>query len=120
MKKNPFLWSFAAVHMPPIFYHWWIFIDEPKPKHDKIIFYLILYIFSILTAISEGKNTRAEIENLLKKEIGGYLTKMERDFNLIKKQQPIFTKSSTKNVKYQIEDNFIMFGLGSSINIHQW
>ena len=65
--------------------------------------------FSILTAISEGKNTRAEIESLLKKEIGGYLTKMERDFNLIKKQQPIFTKSSTKNVKYQIEDNFIMF-----------
>lgn len=65
--------------------------------------------FSILTAISEGKNTRTEIENLLKKEIGGYLTKMERDFNLIKKQQPIFTKSSTKNVKYQIEDNFIMF-----------
>ena len=65
--------------------------------------------FSILTAISEGKNTRSEIENLLKKEIGGYLTKMERDFNLIKKQQPIFTKSSTKNVKYQIEDNFIMF-----------
>ena len=65
--------------------------------------------FSILTAISEGKNTRDEIENLLKKEIGGYLTKMERDFNLIKKQQPIFTKSSTKNVKYQIEDNFIMF-----------
>ena len=64
---------------------------------------------SILTAISEGKNTRSEIENLLKKEIGGYLTKMERDFNLIKKQQPIFTKSSTKNVKYQIEDNFIMF-----------
>ena len=34
---------------------------------------------------------------------------MERDFNLIKKQQPIFTKSSTKNVKYQIGDNFIMF-----------
>ena len=34
---------------------------------------------------------------------------MERDFNLIKKRQPIFTKSSTKNVRYQIEDNFIMF-----------
>ncbi len=34
---------------------------------------------------------------------------MERVFNLIKKQQPIFTKSSAKNMKYQIEDNFIMF-----------
>ena len=66
-----------------------------------------ILVFSRL--FPEGKNTRAEIENLLKKEIGGYLTKMERDFNLIKKQQPIFTKSSTKNVKYQIEDNFIMF-----------
>lgn len=48
--------------------------------------------FSILTAISEGKNTRAEIENMLKKEIGGYLTKMERDFNLIKKTTTYFYK----------------------------
>lgn len=65
--------------------------------------------FSILTAISEGKNTRNEIENILKKEVGGYLTKMERDFNLIKKNQPIFTQSSTKNVKYLMEDNFLIF-----------
>lgn len=65
--------------------------------------------FSILTAISEGKNSRSEIENLLKKEIGGYLTKMERDFNLIRKNTPMFAKSETKNVKYTLEDNFLTF-----------
>lgn len=65
--------------------------------------------FSILTAISEGKNTRSEIENLLKREIGGYLTKMERDFNLIKKRTPIGSKSETKNMKYMLEDNFLTF-----------
>lgn len=65
--------------------------------------------FSILTAIAEGKNSRSEIENLLKKEIGGYLTKMERDFNLIRKNTPMFAKSETKNIKYTIEDNFLTF-----------
>ncbi|MDO5104291.1 ATP-binding protein [Capnocytophaga sp.] len=65
--------------------------------------------FSILSAISEGKNSRNEIENLLKKEIGGYLTKMERDLGLIKKNTPIFAKSETKNVKYTLEDNFLTF-----------
>lgn len=65
--------------------------------------------FSILTAIAEGKIKRTDIENLLKKEIGGYLTKMEKDFNLIKKQQPIFSNNNNKNIRYLIEDNFITF-----------
>lgn len=65
--------------------------------------------FSILTAIAEGKTKRTDIENLLKKEIGGYLTKMEKDFNLIKKQQPIFSNNNNKNIRYLIEDNFITF-----------
>lgn len=65
--------------------------------------------FSILALISEGKTSRSEIENVLGKEIGGYLTKMENDFQLIKKTQPIFTQSRTKNVKYQLLDNFLTF-----------
>lgn len=65
--------------------------------------------FSILTAIAEGKNSRNEIENLLKKEISGYLTKMERDFHLIRKNTPMFAKSETKNVRYSVEDNFLTF-----------
>ncbi len=65
--------------------------------------------FSILATISEGKTSRNEIENLLNREIGGYLTRLEKDYNLIKKQQPLLTKSRTKQVRYTITDPFLRF-----------
>lgn len=65
--------------------------------------------FSILTAIADGFNTRSLIENLLKREIGGYLTKLEKDYNLISKKLPVLAKNSTRNAKYMIEDNFLIF-----------
>jgi AAA+ ATPase superfamily predicted ATPase len=65
--------------------------------------------FSILTLIAQGHNTRGDIEGILKSEIGGYLTKLEKDYNLIIKNQPLFEKSSNKNVHYAIEDNFLRF-----------
>lgn len=65
--------------------------------------------FTILSAIARGENTRAKIEALVKREIGGYLTKLEQDYGLITKSTPIFSKVETKNVRYVIEDNFLMF-----------
>lgn len=65
--------------------------------------------FTILSAIARGENTRARIEAIVKKEIGGYLTKMERDLSLISKSLPIFSKVETKNVRYNITDNFLTF-----------
>ena len=38
--------------------------------------------FSILSCISRGKNTRAEIEDVIGKEIGGYLTNLEKEYEL--------------------------------------
>lgn len=43
------------------------------------------------------------------KEIGGYLTKLEKEYEIISKKQPLFEKSSAKNVRYIIEDNFFTF-----------
>ena len=65
--------------------------------------------FSILTLIARGKTTRNEIESALGKEIGGYLTKLEDEFGLIAKHQPLFEKSSQKRVRYQLHDNFLIF-----------
>lgn len=65
--------------------------------------------FSILSAIARGKTSRSEIENVVGKEVGGYLTKLENVYELISKKQPIFERSSTKNVRYMIEDNFFTF-----------
>lgn len=65
--------------------------------------------FSILSAIATGKTSRSQIEQVIGKEIGGYLTKLEDDYGIITKKQPLFEKSSSKNVRYVIEDNFFTF-----------
>ena len=59
--------------------------------------------------LARGKTSRSEIENVVGREIGGYLTKLENEYEVIAKKQPLFEKSSTKNVRYTIEDNFFTF-----------
>lgn len=65
--------------------------------------------FSILSAIARGKTSRVEIESVVGREIGGYLTKLEKEYEIITKKQPLFEKSASKNVRYVIEDNFFTF-----------
>lgn len=65
--------------------------------------------FSILSCISRGKNTRSEIEDVIGKEVGGYLTNLENEYELITKRQPLFEKSTTKNVRYELGDVFYSF-----------
>lgn len=65
--------------------------------------------FTILSAIARGKTLRSEIEYIVGKEIGGYLTKLENDYGIISKKQPIFEGRQNKNVRYTIEDNFFTF-----------
>lgn len=65
--------------------------------------------FSILSAIAGGYTTRNAIEDVVGKEIGGYLTKLENDYELISKRQPIYEKTTNKNVYYHLKDNFLTF-----------
>ncbi len=65
--------------------------------------------FSILSAIASGHTRRAEIETLIGKEIGGYLTRLEDDYGIIKKEIPLGAKALTKNAVYTIRDNFFTF-----------
>ena len=65
--------------------------------------------FSILSCIARGKNTRNEIEDVIGKEVGGYLTNLENEYELIAKRQPLFEKSSNKNVRYELGDVFYSF-----------
>lgn len=65
--------------------------------------------FSILSLIAQGHNTRGEIEDILHFEVGGYLTKLIEDYEIIVKHQPLFEKSANKNVRYVIEDKFLRF-----------
>jgi AAA+ ATPase superfamily predicted ATPase len=66
--------------------------------------------FSILECIARGLTTRGDIENYLGQiEIGGYLSRLEREFSIVSQQRPVFSKPSSKQVRYCIEDNFISF-----------
>ncbi|MGE3920468.1 MAG: ATP-binding protein [Gammaproteobacteria bacterium] len=65
--------------------------------------------FTILELISQGKTVRGEMESLLEKDIGGYLQRLESDYNLISRYRPIHAKINTRNQKYKIIDNFLNF-----------
>lgn len=66
--------------------------------------------FSILTLIAQGKNTRSELESALNiKELSGYLKNLNEEYGLISKMQPVYEKSSNKNVHYAINDQFLKF-----------
>ena len=65
--------------------------------------------FSILSAISRGKTSRAEIMNEIAGDVSGYLTRLEDQYGLIAKNQPIFERTSNKCCRYRLNDNFFRF-----------
>lgn len=65
--------------------------------------------FSILSLIANGHNTRSDLESILKTEISGYIANLCNSYGLIAKHQPLFEKSSNKNMRYMIDDHFLRF-----------
>ena len=66
--------------------------------------------FSILECIARGLTSRGELETALNgMEIGGYLSRLEKDFSVISQRRPIFARPSSRQVRYTIEDNFLFF-----------
>lgn len=66
--------------------------------------------FSILNSIAAGLNTQAQIQAQLgESSIGGQLNKLESIYEVVKKSRPIFAKSSSQSVRYEISDNFLRF-----------
>ena len=65
--------------------------------------------FSILSAIASGRTSYAEIRNQIGTEVGGQLTKLERDYSLVKKVQPAYEQATTRNCLYRLDDCFFRF-----------
>ncbi len=65
--------------------------------------------FSILSLIASAKTSRSDIESILNRDVGGYLEKLDSQYNIIKKVKPIFAKPGSRTQKYLIEDNFLNF-----------
>ena len=65
--------------------------------------------FAILAGIASGRTTFAELKDLLGTDVGGYLTKLERDYSIVSQTQPIFERTRNKNCHYRIDDCFFRF-----------
>lgn len=66
--------------------------------------------FSILTLISEGHNTRADLQDMLGNiELAGYLKNLIEHYELISKHQPLYEKSTNRSVHYVVNDLFLRF-----------
>lgn len=66
--------------------------------------------FSILSCIASGTNTQGAIESALGNiTVAGHLKRLIEDYSLIKRVRPIMAKPGSKNVQYEIADNFLRF-----------
>ena len=65
--------------------------------------------FSILSAIADGDNTLPDLEGRLGISPGGYLKRLEEDYNLVHKKRPILSKEGTQKVRFEISDPFLRF-----------
>ncbi|MBI9056110.1 MAG: ATP-binding protein [Bacteroidales bacterium] len=65
--------------------------------------------FSILELISIGRTSRSEIESVIGKSVGGFLDRLETEYDILEKVKPIGSKKDSRNQKYMIKDNFIEF-----------
>jgi len=65
--------------------------------------------FSILSLIASSKTERGEIESILGMDVGGYLNRLEQEYNIVKRIRPFGAKEGSRSNKYKIEDNFLNF-----------
>lgn len=65
--------------------------------------------FSVLELMSSGRTSRNEIESILERSVGGYLERLEIEYDIIEKVRSVGAKKESRNQKYTIKDNFIRF-----------
>lgn len=65
--------------------------------------------FSILELIASGKSSRVEIESILQMSTGGYLERLENDYELISLFRPLGAKKGSRSVKYKLNESFLAF-----------
>jgi AAA+ ATPase superfamily predicted ATPase len=65
--------------------------------------------FSILACIASGKTSRSDIESVLEMSVGPYLQRLEGEFDIIQRIQPVLSTPKSRQVKYRIQDAFLSF-----------
>ena len=85
------------------------YIDEGRISLNREFGKEFGVYFSILSAIASGKTSFAEIYNIIGKDIGGQLTRLETYYAFIAKICPAYELLGTRNCRYRIDDCFFRF-----------
>ena len=65
--------------------------------------------FSILLLIANGKKTQSEIDSIIEKNTGTYLKNLCESFRFINQTRPAFSKPNSRNIRWEISDNYLNF-----------
>lgn len=65
--------------------------------------------FSILQLIASGKTTQSEIDSIIEKNTGAYLVNLEKEYSLITKNKPMFSKPESRKNRWSLNDNYLRF-----------
>lgn len=68
--------------------------------------------FTILSLIATGELTQSDIQGRMgggDRNIGGFLKKLEEEYDLIEKKRPLRAKPGSQTVRYEIKDIFLRF-----------
>lgn len=65
--------------------------------------------FSILQLIASGKITQSEIDSIIGKNTGAYLVNLEKEYSLITKNKPVFSKPESRKARWSLNDNYLRF-----------
>lgn len=65
--------------------------------------------FSILQLIASGKTTQSEIDSIIGKNTGVYLVNLEKEYSLITKNKPMFSKPESRKARWSLNDNYLRF-----------
>lgn len=64
---------------------------------------------SILQLVAGGMTVQNQIDNIIGKNTGTYLKRLEEDYNHVSKLVPMFSKPGCRNLRWSVEDCFLRF-----------
>ena len=85
------------------------FIDEGKELLSDEFGREYSNYFSVMAALAGGNTYRGDMTSYVGFETGGYLDKLENDFNVVARVRPYLSGEQSRNVRYYISDNFLNF-----------
>ena len=65
--------------------------------------------FSILQLLSEGKERRNEVQQILNMDVGPYLSRLEEEYGSVDHISPIFSDPSNRNTRWVVSDMYMRF-----------